>query len=292
MKQIIKEPFFHFIVIGFGLFLLYGLINNNTESTDTITIDDNDISAFIAKWESQWKRDPNESELLGLINQNLHQEIYYREALKMNLDQNDEIIKRRLFQKMKFFASDLASLNKVDDNELRIYYKENAEKYMTTTSYSLYQIIFTSDNRNNPQRAAENILKKFPNANFEAMKNKGDKLPIPYLMENLTEDELRSQLGVEFKEQIQSVEINKWVGPIASGYGKHLIYITKKEAPQLPKLESVKRKVTGDYEYDNQQKLEESIYLELKKNYIIELDIQSKDFDPEFVKLLQEEINR
>jgi len=193
---------------------------------------------------------------------------------------------------MKFLTNDLASLSKVSDDDLNLYFKENSEKYMISNTYSMYQIIFTSDKRSNPESAAESILKKYSNASFDTMKNKGDKLPIPYFLENLSENEIRAQLGDKFKKGLQSVEINKWVGPITSGYGKHLIYITKKEDPKLPELETIKQKVLVDYEYDNQQKIEKSIYTELKKNYVIELDIKSTDFDPEFVKLLEAEINK
>lgn len=292
MRKIIDEPFLHFIIIGIALFILYGLVSEDSDSTETIVINDFEINALIGKWESQWKREPNEKELYGLITQNLHQEIYYREALKMNMDHNDEIIKRRLSQKMKFLTNDLASLNKVNDDDLAQYFEENSSKYMIPTSYSLYQIVFTSDKRKNPRGDAQNVLDKYKNASFDEMKNKADKLPISYFYEDLTEDELRLQLGAKFKEEIKNATVNKWAGPISSGYGEHLVFITKKQEPRLPALETVKNKVVKDYEYDNQQEIEEGIYQELKKSYVIELDIKSKDFDPEFVKLLEEEINK
>lgn len=291
MKKLLKEPFFHFILIGCALFLLYSIVGAESNSKDVIIIDDSDIDNFIAKWEMQWNRQPTEKELEDMIQQNIYQEVFYREALKMNLDENDEIIKRRLSQKMQFLSNDLASLKKVTDEELETYYKENSEKYLTPTSYSLYQIVFTSDNRTNPQNDAKAILNSFPNASFDEMKSKGDKLPFSYQFIDVTSNDLALQLGSKFSTGLENTELNKWVGPISSGFGEHLVFITDKIAPQLPSLETVKGKVIQDYEYDYQEKISKEIYTLLKQKYDIQIEIESKDFDPKYVEYLQNEMN-
>ncbi len=111
MRKILKEPLFHFLLLGALIFALYGIVNRKTDDEGTIIIDDFDINNIIASWEMQWKRLPTDEELKNLIQQNIKQEIFYQEALKMNLDHNDEIIKRRLSQKMQFLSNDLASMN-------------------------------------------------------------------------------------------------------------------------------------------------------------------------------------
>jgi hypothetical protein len=100
MNKLVKEPLFQFLLIGLGFFILYGLVNKQNNREDTIVIDTYNVNNIIASWELQWKRLPTDEELKSLIQQDIKQEIFYREALKMNLDHNDEIIKRRLAQKM------------------------------------------------------------------------------------------------------------------------------------------------------------------------------------------------
>jgi len=177
MKKLLKEPFFHFIILGIGLFLLFGLVNEKTDSKNTIIINDFDVSSLISKWEMQWKRPPTEQELQNLININIKQEIFYQEALKMNLDHNDEIIKRRLAQKMQFLSNDIAAMIEPTDEVLKDYYKEHADKYLTPTAYSLYQITFSPDKRKDYYNDALKTLKQFPEANFKEMKQFGDQLP-------------------------------------------------------------------------------------------------------------------
>ena len=291
MKKFLREPFFHFIVIGIALFFLYGLVNKNIDTKNTILITDFDLENIISSFEMQWKRDPTEQELQSIINQNIKQEVFYQEALKMNLDHNDEIIKRRLSQKMQFLSNDIAALSEPTDDILKVYYKENSNKYLTSTRYTLYQITFSSDVRKDNYKDASKTLKQFPEATFDEMKKLGDKLPFSYFFEDVNAKELRLQLGSKFPDELKSQEINKWVGPIQSGFGYHLVYITNKVAPSLPDFEVVKKEVLRNYEYDNQIETNELIYQELKKSYDIQFDIKSKDFDPKFVEFLQKELN-
>jgi len=291
MKKILKEPFVHFIFIGIALFFLYGLVNDKTISKNTILINDFDVTNIIARWEMQWNRTPNEVELQNLINLKVKQEIFYQEALKMNLDHNDEIIKRRLAQKMKFLSNDIASLKEPTDNELQQYFKDHSDKYIGPYSYSLYQITFSPDKRENNFNDALETIKQYPNATFKEMKDKGDKLPFFYFFDEVTANELGLQFGSRFPEALLNKEINKWIGPLPSGFGHHLVFITKIIEPQLPEFNSIKKDIINDYEYDYQKEINELIYTELKKKYTIEFDIKSEDFDPKFIEFLEKEIN-
>ena len=140
MKKLLKEPLLHFMLLGFLIFVLYGIVNKENDSESVIMIDDYDMDNIIASWEMQWKRLPTDEELKSLVDLNIKQEIFYQEALKMNLDHNDEIIKRRLAQKMQFLSNDLATLNEPTDEELKKFYDANFEDYLTSAEYSFYQI--------------------------------------------------------------------------------------------------------------------------------------------------------
>ena len=292
MKKILKEPFFHFIGIGIILFILYGLVSDKTVSKNTIVITDFDVSSIIASWEMQWKRPPTEQELQNLINLNIKQEVFYQEALNMNLDHNDEIIKRRLAQKMQFLSNDIATMIKPTEDDLKIYFQKNSDKYLTPTSYSLYQITFSPDKRKDSYKDAEETLNNFSKATFDEMKQFGDSLPFDYFIEDVNANELGLLLGSKFPKALENQLLNKWVGPIPSGFGYHLVFITEKVSPKIPSFESVKKAVYRDYEYDKQQEIDETIYQELKKKYMIDIDIKSEDFDPKFVEYLENEFNK
>ena len=54
-----------------------------------------------------------------MVENKVQQEVLYREALAMGLDKDDEIVKRRMAQKMQFLAEDLAAAHEPTTAELR-----------------------------------------------------------------------------------------------------------------------------------------------------------------------------
>ena len=89
-----KQRLFIFLILGI-LILSADLIFNN-ESEDKITIFESEINSLIGTWVDQVGREPTIQEVDGIIKQLLDEEILYREAIKLGLDKNDIIIKRRL----------------------------------------------------------------------------------------------------------------------------------------------------------------------------------------------------
>lgn len=290
MKKLLKEPLLHFMLLGVLIFALYGIVNKENDSESVIMIDDYDMDNIIASWEMQWKRLPTDQELKSLVDQNIRQEIFYQEALKMNLDHNDEIIKRRLAQKMQFLSNDLATLNEPSDEELKKFYDANFEDYLTPAEYSFYQIILSPDYRKDPKKDAEQILSEFANGSFEEMKTKGDPLPFPYFFENTDVDEINRQLGMKFSNALKTTKTKIWTGPILSGFGYHLVYLVDKTGPQIPDFNTVKENLLRDLEYENQKNLNNQIFKELKKNYEIKFNLDEDKFDSEFIDFLMSEV--
>jgi len=184
MKKLIKEPLVHFLLIGLGIFLIYGWVSDEQSDENKIIIDDNHLSHLVSIWELQWNRPPTEEELQGILESYLKQEIFYREALKMNLDHNDEVVKRRLAQKMEFLSDDLSTLvDPATDEKLQAFYKENEEKYQVPYQFSFNQVVFTGDRHQDPESAARKALEKFGTGLPDAMREQGDPLSIRYRFE-------------------------------------------------------------------------------------------------------------
>lgn len=287
MKNLLKEPLFHFLLIGFGLFLLYGWVSDRNDSQETIYFDDYDMNNLIASWEMQWKRLPTDEELKSLVEQNIRQEVFYQEALKMNLDHNDEIIKRRLAQKMNFLSNDLATLKDPTQEELLSYYDDNKEKYMLSPVYSLYQVSFRSDSRDNARQDAQRYLEGIEGNDPEGLENEGDRLPLPFSFESVNSDELSRHLGMEFSRALEGLDTGKWSGPVRSGFGWHLVYISEKIPARIPEFQSIHKELLRDLEYEKQRKVNDQVYNELRSNYQVEFDLDPEKFDASFVDYLR-----
>ena len=127
---------------------------------------------------------------------------------------------------------------------------------------------------------------------FAEIERKGDRLPFPFYFENVDAEEISRQLGVQFSKSLEALETGIWVGPVASGFGYHLLYLKEKVTPQIPDYENVKAEVLRDMEYDHQKKLNELIFEELKKKYTIKFDVDPDKFDDAFIEYLNEKDNR
>ncbi|WP_274474785.1 peptidylprolyl isomerase [Mangrovimonas aestuarii] len=281
MKKIFKEPLFHFMLLGATIFAVYFLFSPNENNENQIVIDDNKLEHINALWELQWKRQPTDEEMQHLVENYIKQEVLYREALRMNLDHNDEIVKRRLSQKMEFMTSDLTKMMApVTDENLQKYYTENKEKFRVNCQYSFNHELFTSSFHEAPFNKAQEVLNKNEKSAVKNIKGKGDNVSIPLNFTNASEHDIIRNLGTDFYNSLEDLPTNEWAGPITSGFGEHLVFISAKTPAYIPALKEIRDVVKRDYEYAIESKNKELIYKELKKNYDIIIKSENfKDFD-------------
>ena len=122
MKRLLREPLIHFLLIGAVLFGLYGLTQPGrpgTAPSKEIRLSLDEIAQLTLLYQSQWRRPPTPQELERMVENKVQQEILYREALAMGLDKDDEIVKRRMAQKMQFLAEDVAAAREPTTAELQ-----------------------------------------------------------------------------------------------------------------------------------------------------------------------------
>ena len=144
-----REPLVHFLGIGALLFGLFALLNDDASSIDAnrIEITASNVERLREVWSKQWNRQPTETELKGLINSHIREEVLYREGLALGLDKNDTIIRRRLAQKMEFLFEDLADQVKPNERELERYFDRNRERYRHPVRISFTHVYFSVDRR-------------------------------------------------------------------------------------------------------------------------------------------------
>ena len=127
MKELYKEPLLHFLVIGVLIFTLFSIVNKEEDIVFgiKIVVSSADIQRLSTSWARKWNRPPTETELQGLVESHIREEVYYREALALGLDKNDTVLRRRLMQKMEFLSNDIAEMNTPDETELNTFFLDN-----------------------------------------------------------------------------------------------------------------------------------------------------------------------
>ena len=98
LRRWLREPLVHFLLLGAALFVAYHLFTPAAAQSGSLRIEltEDDVRQLQVSWMAQWQRPPTPDELRGLVHDRVRQEVLYREALSLGLEQNDEIVKRRM----------------------------------------------------------------------------------------------------------------------------------------------------------------------------------------------------
>ena len=84
--------------------------------------------------------------------------------------------------------------------------------------------------------------------------------------------EISRLFGQQFTEELFQTATESWQGPIASGYGLHLVRITEKIDARMPELAAVIDKVRTDFMFEQRQKTNKAIYERFKERYEIVIE--------------------
>ncbi|MEK6335731.1 MAG: hypothetical protein AABM67_12440 [Acidobacteriota bacterium] len=98
-------------------------------------------------WAAQWQRPPTPAEMRGLIDEKVRQEILFREGTALGLDQSDEIIKRRVAQKMEFLAEDVSTVSAPTSADLRAWFEKNSARFTLPGLITFRYLYFSPDTR-------------------------------------------------------------------------------------------------------------------------------------------------
>jgi len=271
----LKEPLFHFLLIGAGLFLLYGWqTDDDALRPDQIVFTEAKIDQFINLWERKWQRLPTQQELQGLIEQQVREEVLYREALAMGLDKDDQVVRRRMSQKMEFISNDLASLVEPDDEQLQTYLDEHPQKFTIPGRISYSQVYLNANQRGERVYAdAERLLTELSQSTVDIdISMAGDSFMGGYSFNNETDFGAARLFGKAFARELFKLPVGEWTGPVESGYGLHLVHVDSRTDSRAPSLAQVRDKVRGEWLSEQQRKTNDLLYSELRKRYEITIE--------------------
>jgi parvulin-like peptidyl-prolyl isomerase len=78
--------------------------------------------------------------------------------------------------------------------------------------------------------------------------------------------------GGGFAKQVGAAPVGKWIGPVASGFGVHLVRVNDRTAPTLLPIESVRAAVAREWESDRRARASEEEYRKLSGDYDVVIE--------------------
>lgn len=277
LTRLFKEPLIQFLIIGAAIYGAYAVFGSPEEDyrDNIILVDSNRINAMISEWESRWQRPPTRQEIDGLIQQYIREDVLYRQAVSMGLNEDDPITRRRMAQKLEFLTSDLAQLQEPAEGELETFFEEFEENYRDPDRISFSHIFIDPDARGDSTLDdADELLAQLKAAGepTEEMLQKGDRFMLQDYFAAATELDIRRQLGSGFAESVLALAPGQWHGPVLSGYGVHLVYVFAFEEAPAPKFEVVRERVLEDWHTVKREEFNQQFLESLKERFEIIVD--------------------
>jgi peptidyl-prolyl cis-trans isomerase C len=283
VRRWLREPLVHFLFAGALIFAIYQLLNpaaNRTDRTNQIALTKDDLRQLAVHWLAQGRPLPTADQMHALIEQRVSEEILFREAVALGLDKDDEIIKRRLAQKMDFLAADLAALQDPSDAELRAWFTENSGRFALPPRASFRHLYFSFDRPGARNRAAA-ILDKVSDkpANVPEVATVADPFMFQDYYAERAPDQIAKEFGPDFAKAVFQLKPGAWQGPIESGYGWHLVFVDAIEPGRVPTFEEVEADVKSAWLNQKQREIKRIAFEAMRARYTVVVPpIESVDF--------------
>jgi peptidyl-prolyl cis-trans isomerase C len=275
MNRLLREPLVHFLLLGTILFGLYAYKergHGGVEQSKQIRLTIDDLSQLVLLFQSQWRRDPTPEELQRLVEDKVHEEVLYREALALGIDKDDTIVKRRMAQKMQFLAEDVAAAREPSPDELGTWYEANRDQFALPPRVSFRHLYFSPDRRKGRVRDdATAALMKLAGQPEDS--NLATNLADAFMFQEHYRDRAPEFLGKEFGPNfalaVAKLSPGSWQGPLESGFGWHLVFVDTQIPGRVPAFEEVEADVKKAWLAAQKAQAWQKSYQDIRAKYTV-----------------------
>ena len=264
----LREPLFQFLIAGAVIFLVFAWRGTPVDAGDRkIVISEAQVRQIVLRWSEAWQRPPTPTELDGLIRDQIKEEIYYREALRLGLDRDDAIVRRRLRAKMEEIAGATVENEVASDATLQAFLDRNPARYAPDPLLSFDQLYL---GMSSDDAVALPLLARLNRG--DAPDGLGEALSIAQHFEATPRSEIIRLFGDDFAAKLATLAPGAWLGPVTSGYGAHLVRLRALRAPVKHSLADVRQAVENDWRSSTGKSREARAYQALLDGYEIEIE--------------------
>jgi hypothetical protein len=271
----------HFAILAGAIFGFHTAVlsNEDSEQKERIVVTQGRIVQMVGMFEKMWRRTPTPSELKGLIDDYVREEIYYREALFLGLDKDDAVIRRRLRLKMEFLSEAQADVLTPTDAALQEYLTVHPDNFQIDPRFTFSQIYLNPQLRGSKVEDDAGLM-------LEALRSKatldplvlGDPTSLPHTINLQSEAAIGQTFGPEFAKAVASAKTGIWTGTITSTFGQHLIRVNEVEPGRTLDLNEVRSAVAREWASEQRRKFTDQRLAEILKRY--EIVIETRETMP------------
>ena len=283
MRRWLREPALQFLLIGTGLFLAYGWLHGRASfSRDTIVITEGRIEQLAAGFAGLHRRPPTREELDGMVQDAVREEILYREAMALHLDEDDVIVRRHMAQKLQFVSEDTHPVPEPTQAQLRDFLAQHPQQFQAERGYSFTQVFLNPQRHGSQLQAdAQRLLAALRGAPDDAALVKGgDPFLLDSHFERLPAGETTRLFGVDFEKALRTTATGQWQGPVTSSLGTHLVLLRLRDEPGPPRLADIQAEVRRAWMNEQRELANARFYAELRRRYDVKVELPTVSAAP------------
>jgi hypothetical protein len=225
-----REPLTHFLAFGILIFVVAHALEARSQRY-RIDVTPGDVTRIVNSYDQQYGAAPEPGQIRTMVDNYIREEIFLREGLALGLDKDDEIVRRRVAQKFDFLQQDMAVPREPGESELASWFNRHRADFTLPARRSFEQVYYAIDHRGDAaarvlaQTAAARLAQGLPAP-------ASDDFPGPKVIVNLGQDDIQRVFGGgEFAARVFAAPVGRWVGPLRSGFGWHVLRVTE-QRPQ------------------------------------------------------------
>ncbi len=258
IRRWLREPLVHFLAAGAAIWLGFALWGEPVDpASRTIVLSKERQADLALGHERMMGRAPTDAELDTLIDRFIREEVLYREALRLGLDRDDAVVRRRLASKMDALATASAETEQVDEPTLARWRADHSDRFAQDGGVSFDQAYFPTE------QAARAAL--------EGGEVRGEPIALPASVEDFPRRRLVATFGRQFAREVDALAVAPgWQGPIPSGFGWHLVRLSAQTPGAIPPLAQIHEAVEADWRSATIAARRERAYRLLRDAYRVE----------------------
>jgi hypothetical protein len=283
VRRWLREPALQFLLIGTGLFLAYGWLHGRASfSRDTIVITEGRIEQLAAGFAGLHRRPPTREELDGMVQDAVREEVLYREAMALHLDEDDVIVRRHMAQKLQFVSEDTHPVAEPTQAQLRDFLAQHPQQFQAERGYSFTQVFLNPQRHGSQLQAdAQRLLAALRSVPDDAALVKGgDPFLLDSHFERLPAGETARLFGADFEKALRTIATGQWQGPVTSSLGTHLVLLRLRDEPGPPQLADIQAEVRRAWMNEQRELANARFYAELRRRYDVKVELPAVSAEP------------
>lgn len=272
MRRLAKDPFIHFVLLGAALFALLAWRSEpDTAGGQTVRVGAEQVEQIRESASLRYGRPPTPEELQTLVEAFVHDEVLYREARALGLDDNDDEVRRRLIDKMQYLTENLADPQPASEEELRAFFDAEPERFLIPEAVTFDQLYFSPRERGEGvgDAAAAALAALRGGASAEGL---GDKTPLSARFTDAPRERISVLFGDAMTDAVFAAEPGVWVGPYESDFGLHLVRVVERREARQPVFDEVRDDVVEQFAQSRLDRANEAAYAAIRAHYDVIVD--------------------